>query len=213
MLYNLSMEEKIQTIRQWLGSGSINLFGHPFAGKDTQGILLSKMFHAPLVAGGEILRSYPDQTRLKQLLSSGKLIPSDLYLQIILPYLSQDKYKGQPLILSSVGRMKGEEHTVLQASINSGHPIRAAVLLRLSDEAVWDRFTASQAEHDRGERTDDKKSTITTRLHEFHQKTMPVINFYERQNLLVDIDGTQDKEHVTEQIINALFKRANTHLR
>ena len=132
------MEDKIQIIKQWLGTGSINVFGRPFAGKDTQGEKLAEYFGGTLMAGGEILRSYHDQDKIKELMSTGDLFPTDFYLSIILPYLSKEEYRNSPLILSSLGRMKGEESTILHATEESGHEMKAVVVLNLTEEEVME---------------------------------------------------------------------------
>jgi adenylate kinase len=202
------MDEKIQTIKTWLGTGSINIFGRPFAGKDTQGEKLSEYFGGELMAGGDMLRSYHDQARIKELMSTGDLFPTDFYLSIVLPYLSREEIKDKPLILSSVGRMKGEESTILEATERSGHPIKAVVLLVLSEEEVMSRFEATRSLGDRGIREDDNHDALENRLVKFREQTMPVIEIYRQMDLLIEVDGTLPREKVTVEILNKLYEKA-----
>jgi len=204
------MDDKIKTIKEWLGSGAINIFGIPFAGKDTQGRMLAEMFNGVLVAGGDVLRHYPDQTKLKQLLATGELIPTNVYMDVVLPFMMQKKFKGKPLILSSVGRMDGEQETILEAGEKSEHPTRVVVMLNLNDDEVNRRFEAAKELNDRGDRADDDEDVLKMRLQEFHEKTQPVVDFYREKGLLVDIDGSKTREQVTEAIIDALYQRATT---
>ena len=51
------MEEKIETIKEWLGTGSINIFGLPMSGKDTQGIKLAETLGAKFLSSGLIIRA------------------------------------------------------------------------------------------------------------------------------------------------------------
>lgn len=203
------MDQQLQTIIDWVGTGSINIFGRPFAGKDTQGSKLADLFGGVLVAGGDILRHYPDQAEIEQVMAAGGIIPTDLYLKIVLPYLSRPDFKDRPLILSSVGRLQGEEQTIMAATTSSGHPIKAVVLLQLTEDQVWQRFDEASANHDRGERSDDHREVLRNRLHKFQNKTMPVIEFYRRQGLLIEVDGTLDREAVTNEILNSLASRAS----
>jgi adenylate kinase len=203
------MEEKINTIKNWLGTGSINMFGRPFAGKDTQGEILAEYFGATLIAGGDILRSYHDQDRIKELMSTGDLFPSDFYLSIVLPYLSSENIKNQPIILSTVGRMKGEESTILQATEESGHPMKAVVLLDLSEQEVLDRFQATRNLGDRGIREDDNHDALENRLVKFREQTLPVIEVYRQKGLLIEVDGKLSREEVTQEIITKLYEKAN----
>ncbi|MFA5003778.1 MAG: nucleoside monophosphate kinase [Candidatus Saccharimonadales bacterium] len=204
------MEAKIEKIAAWLGTGSIDIFGRPFAGKDTQGRILADLFGGILIAGGDILRSHHDPTAIEQVMASGGIIPSDFYLQLVLPYFSRPDLKAKPLILSAVGRSAGEETAIMEATRESGHPMRAVVVLQLTEEAVWQRFEASQAEHDRGERTDDHREVLKTRLQKYQDKTVPVIEFYRDQGLLIEVDGTKPRREVTNEILQALASRATT---
>src|SRR5665213_2557950 len=101
--------DKIDKVKSWLGSGSINIFGPPFAGKDTQGTRLSKELDAVLLSGGAILRGSNMPNHVKDLMRTGQLIPTNDYFDLVLPYLKQDKFVDKPLVLSSVGRWHGEE--------------------------------------------------------------------------------------------------------
>ncbi len=172
------MDEKIAEIKKWLGQGSLNIFGMPFAGKDTQGAITTGLLGGELVSGGDVLRHYHDQSKLRQLLSTGKLIPTDVYFKVLLPYIAQEKLTNKPLVLSSVGRMDGEQETILKATKQSGHPTKAVIMLNLDEEKVWERFEESRNLKDRGERSDDAKEVLKVRLKEFLEKTKPVVDFY-----------------------------------
>jgi adenylate kinase len=202
------MEEKIKTIKTWLGTGSINIFGRPFAGKDTQGEKLASYFSGELMAGGDMLRSYHDQAKIKELMSTGDLFPTDFYLDIVLPYLSRKEITNKPLILSSIGRMKGEESTILEATEKSGHPIKAVVVLVLSEEEVMRRFEATRNLGDRGVREDDNHDALENRLVKYREQTQPVIDVYREKNLLIEVDGTLPREKVTLEILNKLYEKA-----
>ena len=109
------MMKQIEKIAEWLGSGSINIFGMPFAGKDTQGELLATALDAVRLSGGEILRNSVIPPHVQEAIDAGNLAPTDEYIDIVLPYLSKQEFAGKPLILSSVGRWKGEEGGVIAA--------------------------------------------------------------------------------------------------
>ncbi len=202
-------DPRIDAIKGWLGTGSINLFGRPFAGKDTQGEKLADMLGGKLVGGGDILRHYPDQATLKKLLSTGELIPTDMYLKIVLPYLSRNDLAVYPFILSSVGRMDGEQEAIMQATRETNHPIKAVVNLELNEDEVRRRFDAAQKLADRGERDDDSLDALEVRLKEFREKTVPVVDYYNKVGLLISVDGTGSREAITEHILETLYKKAN----
>src|SRR5689334_5949064 len=135
--------DNIKAVKDWLGSGSINIFGFPYAGKDTQGHRLAAELDARLVGSGDILRQRHIPAHVKKLHHSGKLFPTDIFLEFVLPYLSQKQLKGRPLVLSSVGRWHGEETPVLAAAAAAGHPIKAVLYLNISEATVWKRWKHS----------------------------------------------------------------------
>ena len=200
------MDTKIQTIKQWLETGSINVFGLPFAGKDTQGKIFAELFDGILISGGDILRK-SDNQELQTIMAQGKIIPSDLWEQVVVPYFKREELKNKPLILSEVGRLMGEQLVIEKATEESGHTQKAVILLELDDSEIWNRFDASRLANDRGDRADDNKAVLQTRLDSYHQKVMPVLNYYDNKGLLIRIDGSKSKEEVTNQIIDSLYQK------
>lgn len=196
----------VQELKDWLGTGSINIFGPPFAGKDTQGARLADALGAVLLGGGDILRGSDMPERIKRLMHTGQLIPTNDYFEMVLPYLSQNKFADKPLILSSVGRWHGEEAGVLEATSASGHPVKAVVYLSIDEATVWRRWEHSDAVKHRGKRADDSYEVLQIRLDEFRNKTLPVISFYRSQDLLIEINTNHQKDTVTDSILEALLE-------
>jgi adenylate kinase len=200
------MDNQTTKIANWLGTGSIDVFGRPFSGKDTQGRILADLFNGELIAGGDIIRSHHDPAKIEQVLNSGGIIPSDFYLELLLPFLSKVEYKAKPLILSAVGRSHGEEPVIIKAAADSNHPLKAVILLEISEAEVWKRFTAAPAMHDRGDRADDDQAALNTRLKKYQDRTEPVIQFYRDQGMLIKVDGTLSRNEVTNQILMNLAR-------
>ncbi|HJP80915.1 MAG TPA: nucleoside monophosphate kinase [Candidatus Saccharimonadales bacterium] len=197
--------EHITVIKNWLKTGSINIFGLPFAGKDTHGETLSALLDAPLLGGGEILRGSIIPPEIKAELDAGHLIPTADYLRIVTPYLSRKEFEGKPLILSSVGRWAGEEEGVLAATRASGHPTKAVVYLHAGEEVVFRRWKKSQEKGDRAGRADDVEDVLETRIQEFNEKTLPVIEVYRQKKLLIEVNSDAEKIEVLENILARLY--------
>ena len=201
-------KQNIEHIAEWLGSGSINFFGKPYAGKDSQAKRIAPLFNARVLGGGAILRASVIPEHISEQMDRGELVDSDSYVDIVLPYLSSAELAHQPLMLSAVGRFYGEEQGVMQALIASGHPPKAVIHLDISDETAIARWETRQNK-DRGERGDDNGRHIQeTRLSEFSAKTVPVIEAYRQLGLVDEIDGTLPRDVVNEAILEALSKRA-----
>lgn len=204
-----STKEKRTKVKAWLKSGSLNLFGRPFSGKDTQCSLLAEWLNAPVIGGGDILRKSRNiPKRVQKIMHEGKLTPTNDYLSIVTPYLGQPDFAGQPLVLSSVGRWHGEEQAIFQAAADAGHPIRGVMFLDLNEATVRQRWHIAQERAHRGQRADDAEHLLDVRLDEFRNKTLPVLDFYRRQGLLIEIDGRQTIEDVHDEILHKLYQRA-----
>ena len=206
------METKLQTIKTWLGTGSINIFGLPMSGKDTQGIRLAEALNAKFLSSGIIIRAMEKETKNKYS-TKGALIPTDIFYEWVLPYFERRDLLEYPLILSSVGRWSGEEKKVISAAADSGHHIKAVIILNISEADVENRFEASKSLGDRGEREDDRNIEVfRTRIQEFRQKTLPVLQYYKSLGLLVEVNGDQPRDAVFNEIVEKLYAKASESL-
>lgn len=206
------MEDKIKVIKQWLGTGSINVFGLPMSGKDTQGVRLAEVLGAKFLSSGLIIRAKETETR-QNLTDAGNLIPTNIFYEWVLPYFEREDLKSYPLILSSIGRWSGEETQVMSVAAGSGHDIKAVILLNISEADVESRFEAAKLLGDRGERKDDKDiETFRNRMEEFRTKTLPVLQHYRDLNLLINVNGDQRREQVFTEIVEKLYEVASESL-
>ncbi len=197
-------DHAISDLKTWLGQGSINFFGPPFSGKDTQANKVADVVGGIVVSGGDILRKAQDKPDIQAIMAAGGVIPSELFLGIIPPFFSSDSLHGKPLLLSSVGRLMDEVPTVESATAGSGHPIKAVVVLNLDEASVWRHFELSKQRQDRGARSDDTAEALHKRLEEY-RRTQPVIEHYRAKGLVIDIDDAKDIDQVGEDIIQALI--------
>lgn len=209
--YTHSMEdikEKIAVISSWLGSGTINIFGRPFSGKDTHGNeIVSFLDSPPVIGGGDILRNGATPQHVLDEINKGNLAPTEEYKSIVVPYLKQEKYDGYPLVLSSVGRWDGEHISVIEACRESNHEIKAVIYLDVAEEEARRRRDISG--HDGRGRHDDKDEAVfSRRLKEFREKTVPVLDAYRDLGLLIAVDAAPPIPVVTTMIIDELYKLA-----
>lgn len=205
------MEEKIAAIKDWLGTGSINIFGLPMSGKDTVGIRLAETLGARFLSSGIIIRAM-EQSQNKHYTDSGDLAPTDVFYQWVLPYFDREDLEGSALVLSSVGRWSGEEDAVIDAADAGGHPIKAVILLNISEADVMVRWEAvrdagvRESGQETTKREDDKKrSVFEKRIAEFNEKTIPVLKHYQQLGMLVPVQADMSRDEVFSLIIDKLY--------
>lgn len=213
MLYNLQMEEKITQIKSWLGTGSINIFGIAFSGKDTTGKRLATLLGAEFLSSGDIIRDARNNARSQAIESAinvsdtGVWMPTDEFRDLVLPCLYSEDITDKPLILSMIGRWIGEEQPVMDALKRGGHDTKAVILLNLTEAEAWRRRSLAMDPDSRniGRVDDADEIKVQGRFNDFKEKTLPVIEVYRKMGILLEIDGEQDKDKVFADVIDSLY--------
>lgn len=203
--------QKILYIKNWLGTGSVNIFGLPMSGKDTVGVRLAEMLGGKFLSSGLIIRANEELTR-QHFSDKGDLTPTDVFYKWVLPYFEKEELKDFPLILSSIGRWSGEEDKVMETAEKAGHPIKVAVILNISEADVMSRWQAVATLKDRGARYDDEKPEVFQhRIDEFRTKTAPVLLHYRSMGLLIEVKADTERDAVFNELVEKLYSFAVNH--
>jgi len=174
------------------------LIGIQGAGKSTQGSLLSEKYTIPYLSSGHIFREMAkEKTKLgrwlKETLNSGALVRDKTTLEVVLTYLEKPEYQDGYIL-------DGFPRTVVQAEAFNGS-IDKVILIDVSDkEAVW-RISGRQ-----DAREDETLQAIRRRIQLFHDVTMPVVEYYEKENKLIKVDGELEVDDVFKHIIKKIKK-------
>ncbi len=174
----------------------IILIGIQGAGKSTQGNILSEKLGIPYLSTGHIFREMAkEKTKigryLKEVMNSGALIPDETTLEIVSEYLHRPEYEKGYI-------MDGFPRTTAQAeAFENG--IEKVIYLKVSDkEALW------RLAYRIDDREDATLVAIRKRIELFHEVTEPVILYYRQKGLLVEIDGEQEIENISKEILAAV---------
>lgn len=208
---DIELTQKLSVIKDWLGTGSVNIFGLPMSGKDTVGVKLAEAIGGKFLSSGLIIRANEELTR-QHYTDAGELTPTDIFYRWVLPYFDKPELKDFPLVLSSIGRWAGEEDTVMERAESAGHPIKVAVILNVSEADVMTRWQAVASLKDRGTRYDDEKPEVfQKRIDEFRYKTAPVLLHYRAMGILVEVKGDTERDAVFVDLVNKLYTFAVNH--
>lgn len=181
---------------------SLLFVGLPGAGKGTQARIVAEKIGSAYVSSGELFRSLmqedtPLARRVKVTHDTGMLQPHWLAT-----YLFQRTVfgleKDQGVVLDGFGRTVPEAEVVSETFPWLG---RELVVIHLDiDAATMNERVAHRREV--SDRADDLHADA--RLAEYTEHTAPALEVFRKQAKVIDIDGAQEKEKVTENIMTVL---------
>ncbi|HSD63221.1 MAG TPA: adenylate kinase [Ignavibacteriaceae bacterium] len=212
------------------------LFGAPGVGKGTQAKILASKLSIPHISTGDILRqAVHDKTPLgikaQKIMSAGELVSDEIMIGIIRDTLEQQRCK-HGFILDGFPRTlaQAEGFDALLGELNIVNIF--LVNLRADNEEVVKRLTNRRAckscnniftldeikdlhecpkcgeENSFYQRNDDKEDVIRHRLKVYESNTKPVLDFYEKQNKVISINGIGKVEEITVEILKGLENKA-----
>ena len=209
------------------------LRGPPAAGKGTQAARLSGHLGLSHVASGDLFRyNLKNKTELglkaKTYMDKGALVPDDITISMVLDRLSWPDCEGGAL-LDGFPRTTAQAEALDKALAEKGNGIGGVLNIIVPDEVLVERVTGRRlcrtcgepyhikfnppkvegvCDKDGGElyqRDDDNEETVKNRLAVYWEQTSPLIGYYQEKGILVDIDGNQAIDAVTE-VLKAAVK-------
>ena len=204
------------------------LLGPPGSGKGTQGERLQEDFRLPYYATGDILRAaVKDGTDIglaaKEYMDRGDLVPDEVIIGVIGERV-QGEEAADGFILDGFPRTVGQAEALGEAMDGLGRGITAAVLIDVDDDEVIRRLGGRRTCAKNGHifhvefdppknegvcdicgarlivRDDDKPEVIKHRLATYHEKTKPLVAFYEERGVLKRVDGSLEPDEVSNRI-------------
>ena len=208
------------------------LIGPPGGGKGRQAKKLSSKFNIPQISTGDMLRDHVKKLsalgiKAKKFMDNGELVPDELILQMMKKKLSSDECING-YILDGFPRTlpQAEGLNILLNEIDSN--LNKVIVIEVSDNIIIDRMAGRRVHKNSGRiyhikfnppknegfdditneplsiRSDDKKETVKNRLNIYHDLTKPLINFYDKNKILLTVNGEDSIENVFSNIIENL---------
>jgi len=216
----------------------IVLLGPPGVGKGTQAKILAEATGLPQVSSGDLFReNLKKETELGRLAKSymdkGELVPDDVTIGMVRERLARPDCK-QGAILDGFPRtvVQAEALEIMLAGFNGKVDVVPYIA---ADEAVlverisgrWtcranghifhEKFNPPQqagvCDEDGSElyqREDDKLETVTNRIRVYLSQTAPLIEHFRQRGALVEVNGAQDVEAVTRDLLAALEMKSKS---
>lgn len=208
------------------------MLGAPGAGKGTQAKKIAEKYQIPHISTGDIFRAnIKNGTELgnkaKSYMDQGHLVPDELTCNLVVDRINQEDCKNG-YVLDGFPRTIPQAEALKAALDKMGETIDYAIDVEVPDENIVNRMGGRRAcpgcgctyhiEHNPPKvedicdvcgaklvlRDDDKPETVTKRLSVYHEQTKPLIDFYKKEGVLREVDGTQDLNDVFQAITEIL---------
>ncbi|HJA73281.1 MAG TPA: adenylate kinase [Candidatus Limosilactobacillus faecipullorum] len=214
-------------------SMNLVLMGLPGAGKGTQAQYIVNDFDIPHISTGDIFRAAmknetPMGLQAKQFIDKGELVPDEVTNGIVKERLAQDDVKDG-FMLDGFPRNLAQAEALNQMLEVDGKKLDAVINIHVDPEVLVDRLSGRFicrncgatyhklynqpkvegtcdvcGSHEFYQRDDDKPATVKNRLAVNIKLNTPLIDFYEKQGCLYQINGEQDIDKVYQAIKEVL---------
>jgi len=181
------------------------LIGPPGAGKGTQAGILAATYAIPAVSTGDIFRSnVKNETelglRVKAIMAAGEYVPDSVTNAVVENRLGEsDTAAG--FLLDGYPRTPDQVHELDRMLSAQGTALDVVVLITADTDEVVSRLLKRAVVEGRA---DDTESVIRHRLALYEEQTAPLIDLYEKRNLVVAVNGLGAVDDVTSRIVAAL---------
>ena len=207
------------------------IMGAPGSGKGTCAVDVKERYSIPHISTGEIFRKAiseqtPTGVIAQRLIDKGQLVPDDITNQIVKERLAEDDCKVG-FLLDGYPRTLDQAEALTRILDDLGIKLDAAINLEIDDEAIEERIVNRRLCSNCGkgyniislkpqvegicddckaplyQRKDDTSETVKERLEVYNKQTKPIIAYYEKLGLLVNVNSNQP---ITE-VVNELFEK------
>lgn len=208
------------------------LLGPPGSGKGTQGERLQEDLRLPYYATGDILRAaVRDGTELgraaKQHMDRGDLVPDEIIVGAVGERIDSEE-AADGFILDGFPRTAPQAEALSAKLAELGREMSGVLLIDVDDEEVVRRLGGRRTCVENGHvfhveldpperegvcdidgselvvRDDDEPQVIRHRLEEYHEKTEPLVDLYDRKSLLRRIDDAAAPDEVAAELRRTL---------
>ncbi len=209
----------------------IALFGAPGVGKGSQAALLNKNQGLAHISTGVMLRTAirkgtPVGLEARQYMEASQLVPG-VIVRVLAEKAITDQNFDQ-FVLDGYPRTIEQALWLTEFLTEKHARLHCVVNLIVSDELIVRRLSQRRVNIDTGEnyhlkfkpppenvdpkliiqRDDDKPEAIQKRLDVYREETHPLVDFYQKRNLMIEVDGQGSFEDIHARIIEAVYSFA-----
>jgi adenylate kinase len=208
------------------------LLGPPGAGKGTQAETIVNEFSIPHISTGDIFRQNIKQgtalgKKAKEYMDKGLLVPDELTVELVKDRLMQEDCKNG-FLLDGFPRTIVQADALEDALKSMDQKLDYVVNIVVRKELLVERAVGRRVCKDCGQtyhmtynrpskegicdkcngeliqRKDDTEETVLNRISVYQEQTEPLIEYYTKKGIIVNIDGEKPITEVSKDIVASL---------
>lgn len=205
------------------------LLGPPGAGKGTQAETIVKEFSIPHISTGDIFRQNIKEgtvlgRKAKEYMDQGLLVPDELTIELVKDRLLKDDCVNG-FLLDGFPRTIFQADALEEALISMNQKLNFVINIIVRKELLVERAVGRRICKDCGQtyhmsfnkptkeglcdncggellqRKDDTEETVTKRINVYQEQTEPLIEYYTKKGIIVNIDGEKPIAEVGKEIV------------
>ena len=181
------------------------MFGAPGSGKGTQAKQMAEKYNLMHVSTGDLFRyeisnKTPLGLQAQEIINKGGLVPDDITLGMLRNHIVKHS-DCNGFIFDGVPRTLKQAEMLDNKTFFNNLNISKVLYLHVEMDEVQKRIL-KRAEVE--QRADDTPETVKARVENFFAQTMPLVDYYKKQEKLIEINGMQNIEHVFSDICKVI---------
>ncbi len=207
---------------------NIILMGPPAAGKGTQSELICERYAIPHISTGDMFRSAienktPLGLEASEYIKSGRLVPDSVTVGLVRERLKADDCK-KGFLLDGFPRTIAQADALEEILTSLNKKLSVVFLLTAEDAKLIERISNRRVCTGCGAsynlktkpskvegicdncgkelilRPDDRPESFAVRLNDYHEKTLPLVKYYQEKGLVRELDGFKDIKLVFDEV-------------
>lgn len=208
------------------------LLGPPGAGKGTQASAIVKEYGIPHISTGDIFRANIKEgtdlgKKAKEYIDQGLLVPDEVVISIVKDRLAEEDCKdgflldGFPRTLDqgealdlNLKDMGISLDKVINIEVDIKDLVGRAIGRRICKECGATYHIEFNPPKEEGkcdvcsgelyQRDDDTEETVKKRFSVYQEQTKPLIDYYTKKDLILNVDGSKGIEEISKNILGGL---------
>jgi adenylate kinase len=204
---------------------NVVLLGSPASGKGTQAEILCRDFGLFHLSTGDISRKLAEtDTRIKEMIDAGKLIPSEEMTMHVLDFLKTQKPDLKDILFEGFPRFINQYEALANFLRSKGDDIDLVISLEVSEKVAIERISSRRVCSKCGEnfntvtkpskiegvcdkcggnliqRKDDNPESVKVRFKYYQENTKELIDYLDNKGLLTKVNGERPIDEIAQNL-------------